>query len=534
MKKIIIEQRNKFNLINILVTLLLAFIIYFIALPACNIQSIGFWVYIISIIGIYIFLNTITGINEKGSLVDNIKIITYLTGSIGVLIMAIIVINFFFSPIFNSKSYANRIKVDKSEEFLKDVEKVNFDHLPLLDKNSSQKLGDRVMGQMPELVSQFYVSDLYTQINYNNEIVRVTPLEYNGFFKYLANYKKGVKGYITVNSVNGKSKLVKLKEGMKYMPSAMIMKNLDRKLRFTYPTKFFGEESFELDNEGNPYWIIPTLKFSGIELKRDVEGLIILNPITGESKYYKVKDVPRWVDHVYSASMIIEQLNDWGLYTSGFINSLFGQKNVVKSTEGYNYTLMNDDVYLYTGITSVASDEANLGFILSNMRTKETKFYAVPGAQETSAMGSAKGQVQQMNYTPTFPLLINLNNKATYLISLKDNAGLVKMYAFVDVLDYQKVAVTDASKGIEAAAQAYLGDIEIADSELTKKTITIKTISTATISSNTYYFITDESDNKYYVSIKVSKSKLPFLKVGDTLKISYKGETELKEINKIG
>ncbi|MEG0266729.1 MAG: hypothetical protein RR659_03695, partial [Bacilli bacterium] len=153
MKKIIIEQRNKFNLINILVTLLLAFIIYFIALPACNIQSIGFWVYIISIIGIYIFLNTITGINEKGSLVDNIKIITYLTGSIGVLIMAILVINFFFSPIFNSKSYANRIKVDKSEEFLKDVEKVNFDHLPLLDKNSSQKLGDRVMGQMPELVS---------------------------------------------------------------------------------------------------------------------------------------------------------------------------------------------------------------------------------------------------------------------------------------------------------------------------------------------------------------------------------------------
>ena len=191
------------------------------------------------------------------------------------------------------------------------------------------------------------------------------------------------------------------------MPSAMLMQNLFRKIRFDYPTKIFGEISFELDNEGKPYWVIPTLKFKGVEIMKDVEGAIILDPVTGKSKYYNTKNIPKWVDHVYSANLLIEKINDWGLYKDGYFNSIFGQKNVVATTKGYNYTVIDDDVYLYTGITSVASDESNLGFVLSNMRTQETKFYNVPGAEEYSAMGSAKGQVQQMNYSPTFPLLIN-------------------------------------------------------------------------------------------------------------------------------
>jgi hypothetical protein len=179
------------------------------------------------------------------------------------------------------------------------------------------------------------------------------------------------------------------------------------------------------------------MKYVGIGLIRDVDGVVILDPITGKSNYYDVKDVPTWVDHVYDASLIIEQADDWGKYSNGFWNSIFGQKDVVATTEGYNYLAMKDDIYLYTGITSVLADESNLGFILTNLRTKETKFYSVPGAEEFSAMASAEGQVQQMKYNASFPLLINLNNKPTYLMSLKDNAGLVKMYAFVDVADYQ-------------------------------------------------------------------------------------------------
>jgi len=525
----------KEKIISMLITMIYAALVYYLFLPALNVQSIGFWLYLISILTVWTICSVISNfiLKKKTKYNENvlkIYIIVFLTVFVG-----IFAVNIFMSPLFQAKSYANRIEIDQTGDFIQDVEQVDFKSLPLLDKDSSRKVGDRVMGQMSELVSQFYVSNLYTQINYNDEIVRVTPLEYNGFFKYLSNHKEGITGYIKVNSVTGEAELVKLEKGMKYMPSAILNEDLNRKLRFTYPTKIFGQKSFEIDNEGNPYWIVPTLKYSGVQIKEEVEGVIILDAITGKSKHYKVEDVPTWVDHVYNADLIIEQTDDWGSYKNGFFNSIFGQKNVTMTTDGYNYIAQNDDIYLYTGITSVASDESNLGFILTNMRTKETKFYAVPGAEEYSAMDSAEGQVQQMKYKATFPLLINLNNKPTYVISLKDNADLVKMYAFVDVQDYQKVVVSNASEGIEAAANKYLGseNLEYNKDSLTTKEITVSSLESAVIDGTTTYFIKDNDNKKYKVSINISEKVLPFLKVGDTIKISYLEESELIEIKTI-
>lgn len=389
------------------------------------------------------------------------------------------------------------------------------------------------MGQMPELVSQFNVSNLYTQINYNEKIIRVTPLEYADVIKWISNRKEGVKGYITVDSVSGEAKLIKLDKGMKYVKSGLFNDNLLRHVRFKYPTEILGECQFELDNKGNPYWIIPTIKYSGVGLKRDVSGIIMVDPISGKTKKYKVKDVPKWVDHVYTADIILEQVNSWGKYRGGFFNSIFGQKNVVQTTKGYNYTVMNDDVYLYTGVTSAVADEANLGFILTNLRTKETNFYSVPGAEEYSAMASAVGQVQQMNYTATFPLLVNLNGKPTYLISLKDNAGLVKMYAFVDVNDYQKVTVTDSSKGIEEALKNYLNENSIDSGQANEKEIEVKTIKSAVIDGTTYYYIIDTDDKKYKISIKLDKVNLPFIKEGDKLKVNYYSDKEVIDVKSI-
>ena len=299
--------------------------------------------------------------------------------------------------------------------------------------------------------------------------------------------------------------------------------------------KTIKQQSFEIDNDGNPYWITPTLKYVGIELREDVEGVIITNAITGENNFYKVGEVPAWIDHVYNPSLIISQVNDWGQYREGYLNSIFGQKNVVATTDGYNYMVMDDDVYLYTGITSVSSDESNLGFILTNLRTKDTRFYSVPGAEEYSAMASASGQVQQMRYTSTLPLLINLNNRPTYLVSLKDDAGLVKMYGFIDVTDYQKVVVSDASKGIESAASNYLNNVsfEINNDLLIEKDIMIKSISTANIDGNTYYYFIDNDNKKYYVSINVDNKRLPFVKVGDNLKIKIYKEKDVTEIIEI-
>ena len=525
----------KRSLISLLITAILGVIIYYFTLPALNVHSLGLWAYIVVMLIMYFIILLCFSVDLRGNLVKNEKVLGATVIMIFVIIIGILFVDFVLSPVFQSKGYSQRINVTEGKEFTDSVAPVDFNSLPLLDKASSQKLGDRVMGQMPELVSQFYVSDLYTQINYNDNIVRVTPLEYNGLFKYLANKDEGVKGYITVNSVTGNANLIKLDKGMKYMPSAIFSKDLNRYLRFTYPTKIFDDKTFEIDNEGNPYWIIPTIKYKGVGLRKEIVSVIILNPITGDSKEYKVGEVPTWVDHVYSADLIIEQVDDWGQYKNGFLNSIFGQKNVVQTTEGYNYTTMNDDVYLYTGITSVSTDESNIGFILTNMRTKETSFYAVPGAEEYSAMESAKGQVQQMNYESTFPLLINLNNRATYLMSLKDAAGLVKMYAFVDVEDYQKVVITDSAKGIKVAADNYLNNVDLEQDKnnILTKEIEIASINQVNIDGTSFYYLKDIEGKKYSVSVKINKNVIPFLREGNKVTITYSVEKNVTEISGI-
>ena len=524
------------RLISLFITLILGFGLYYLFLPAINFSSFGFWMFLYVLVFIYCFICLLLRFDFKiFSIKSNLDIIGCV-GFVAVSFVCILFVNFLLSPIFNSKSYKNRISIDDSVSFVDDIDLVDFNSLPLIDKDSSRKLGDRVMGQMPELVSQFYVSELYTQINYNGNVVRVTPLEYDGIIKYFSNRNDGIKGYISVDSVSGEVNLIKLDKGMKYMPSGMFNENLYRKLRFDYPTKIFGAESFEIDEDGNPYWIIPTIKYSGVGLKRDVSGVIILNPIDGSSEYYDVDSVPTWVDNVYKADVILEQVNDWGKFINGFWNSMFGQKNVVTTTQGYNYMAMNDDVYLYTGITSLASDESNIGFILTNMRTKETKYYAVPGAEEYSAMASSEGQVQQMGYVSTFPLLINLNNRPTYLMSLKDNAGLVKMYAFVDVVDYQKVVVTDSSLGIREASRAYLSKMGFNDTNLDKlvmKDITILSINSYSINGNSVFYIMDTKEKKYSVEIGVNSDKLPFLSVGDSITIGYSKEEDVTKILEI-
>lgn len=532
-------MKYKSLLLSILVTIIFGGLYYYLIYPALNITNVGFWVFFLILVVVFTVVYTVTSLQLKfQDLVTKKKTYRYnhkpslLIFTIPVVILGILLVNFVLSPLFFANKYYQRITVSDAE-FTENVKEVDFNKIPLLDRASSEKLGDRTMGQMSELVSQFDVSNMYTQINYNDEIIRVTPLEYNGWIKWLTNRKNGIKGYITVNSTDGEAKLVKLDKGMKYAPSGLFNENLYRKLQLSYPTYNFESVNFEIDNEGKPYWVASVVKYVGVGIRRDVSGVVILDPITGKSKYYEVKDIPTWVDHVYESDLILEQIDDWGKYKNGFINSLIGQRDVVMATDGYNYLAQDDDIYLYTGITSVVSDESNVGFILTNMRTKETKFYGVAGAEEYSAMDSAKGQVQQMNYTSTFPLLINLNNKPTYLISLKDNAGLVKMYAFVDVVDYQKVVVTDSSKGIKKAAEAYLNEMNDDIVGNNSREVVINNISTAIIDGNTYYYFNDNNGQKYKVSIKTGKNKLPFVKNGDTLNIKFDKEVEVITITEI-
>ncbi len=537
------NQKNcSFSIKSFLITVVLMTAYYYFLLPPMNLHSPEFWVFI----SLFLFIYGISAsIFEGAALFDAKKTKTKTPAPmprsfrivlvIPAIILVIMLINFIASPVFNAKTYSKRITIDEGTDFAEEVAEVDFAKIPLLDKASTRKVGDRVMGELPELVSQFDVSNLYTQINYKDTIVRVTPLEYSDVIKYFTNRKDGIKAYIMVDSTTGKSSLVKLDKGMKYMPSAIFGEDLYRKLRFSYPFDIFGEISFEVDDEGNPYWIIPVKTYTAVGMREEISSLIIFNPADGTSVKHKVKDVPTWVDHVFTSELVLSQTNDWGSYRGGYFNSIFGQKNVVKTTEGYNYVVMNDDVYLYTGITSAVRDESNIGFILTNLRTKETRYYKVAGAEEFSAMSSAEGQVQQMKYRSTFPLLINLKGKPTYLISLKDNAGLVKMYAFVDVQNYQNVTVTSASEGIEQAATNYLSGRKdtVSPSENLVSKITVKQINSASNDGETSYYILDNENKKYKAPIKAGEAILPFLRSGEVIKITYFEGDKINTITKV-
>ena len=432
------------------------------------------------------------------------------------------------AEIFNASRYVNLITPEDGD-FTADVAEINRSQIPVVDRDTASRLGQRKLGEMSDLVSQFVIEEDYTQINYKGKPVRVTPLTYGDIIKWFNNQSEGIPAYISVDMTTQETTLVRLEDGIKYSRGEYFFRNLDRYLRFKYPTKIFDNISFEIDENGTPYWVASCVGFKiGIWSGRDIEGAVLLNAVTGESEYYALDDIPSWVDQVYSSEMIMEQLTYNGKYRSGFFNSIFGQQGVLQPTDGYNYLAINDDVYLYTGMTSVTSDESNVGFVLTNLRTKETKFYSIPGAEEYSAMSSAEGQVQHLKYTATFPLLLNISDRPTYFMSLKDAAGLVKMYAFVDVSQYQIVGTGET---VDAARADYIAklkdeDLEVEDTE--EKTVSgvIERIASAVVDGNTNYYITlENSDTVYIVPVTLS-DKLPLAQPGNSIEMSISETAE--------
>jgi hypothetical protein len=301
-----------------------------------------------------------------------------------------------------------------------------------------------------------------------------------------------------------------------------------RHVRFAYPTKMFEEISFEIDDAGNPYWVISYFHYTfGIFGGHDIKGIILVDAVTGDMTDYPVSQVPQWIDRVYPAALVIEQADNWGTLKNGYFNSIFAQKNVVTTTDGYNYIALNDDVWLFTGVTSVVADESNIGFLLVNMRTKETRFYAVNGAEEYSAMASAEGVVQDKGYYSTFPILVNVADRPSYFLSLKDNAGLVKAYAFVSVSNYQIVGVADTIEGALAEYRRLLGG-SITDPSGTEITGKISRIASAVKDGNSVYYL--EIDGTIYTAPITVSDRLPLLSPGDQITFTVNNSSVITQI----
>ncbi len=547
------EDGKKKGLLSQIVNWVIYFIIlavtFWFTLPAMNWRSREFWYFVLFAL---ILRLVMSGFSALRKLFSDFQVlskesaknafagfgkISKITGIAAAAILVFMVLGSVIgAQLFNAGRYANLLTTQEGD-FSTDVAELSMNAIPVVDLDTAERLGLRKLGEMSDLVSQFEVDETYyTQINYKGNPYRVTPLMYGDVFKWLGNQKEGIPAYITVNMVTQETSLIRLEQGIRYSNTEYFMRDLRRHLRFRYPTAIFDHISFELDEQGTPYWVASTVGYRvGLWHGRDIDGAVLCNAVTGECDYYTLAEIPTWVDQVYSSDLLLEQLNYNGKYQNGFLNSIFGQKGVLQPTDGHNYIAINDDVYLYTGITSVAGDESNVGFVLVNLRTKETAYYTCPGAEEYSAMESAQGVVQDLGYTATFPLLLNVSDRPTYFMSLKDSAGLVKMYAYVDVQQYQVVATGST---IAQAREAYAeklkneANIEIGQGQTTQQvqgieTVgTIQAISSAVVNGNTCYYIRLHNDPAIYIASVEVSNLLPFAAPGDRVAVTYEAGQE--------
>ena len=527
--------------INAAITVTIAAVIYYFMLPPITLHSKLFVSYVAMVLLIFAGLCYLGNIFKgrlpfeggfkigpaEGAMIGAASIVA-LTAVIGWIGSA---------KLFNASRYQSMLDV-QTGDFAEEVEEIDFNQIPMLDRDSAMKLGDRKMGELVDMVSQFEVSDYYSQINYKGRPVRVTPLQYGDVIKWFNNMKQGTPAYIMIDMVTQEVNVVRLEQGIMYSPADLFGRNLQRHLRFRYPTFIFDSPNFEVDENGHPFWVVPRIEYTiGLYGGTDITGVVLCDAVTGETAYYPIGEVPQWVDRAVSSDILIEQFDNWGTLKHGFFNSIFGQKDSLVSTDGYNYLALKDDIWMYSGVSSVNSDQSNVGFVLINQRTKETKYYSVPGADENSAMASAEGQVQNLRYTATFPLLLNIGGQPTYFVSLKDDAQLVKKYGMVNVGQYQVVAIGDTVAECEKEYLRLMSQHGIGiDSKGTAGVETVHGAITEMKSvvkeGNTYFYIrVDSAPGKMFVVPVTNYEVVVTCNVGTTVKIEYaKTEAEIESI----
>ncbi len=542
-------------LISLAITAVLAGIYFYVVLPAINVFDQGFWVYVFLTVVCFCVVYGILNAKDsskseqtvytkkgkkkmfsfKGSLVLKVG-----AGLAAVPIAVLLIGNLFSSTFFNAEKYSSIIEVPEAV-FNEDMpETAVVSNIALMDTETAQKMGDRTLGALSDVVSQYEINPAYRQINYKGAPQKVSNLEYADFFKWLSNRSNGIPGYVMVDPVNvTDANYVKLSKPIKYAESAFFGEDLHRKLRMSYPTKIFGSYSFEIDENGNPYYIVSCLKPSVFMFgAMDVNEVIIFNPIDGSSDIYALNQTPTWIDNVFTGTLASQKYDWYGTLKNGFWNSIIGNKDCKVTTDDYGYIVRGDDVWFFTGVTSVTADESNIGFIISNARTGEYKFYPVIGAEEYSAMDAAMGQVQNMGYVASFPSLINVSGQPSYIMVLKDAAGIVKLYALVNVEKYTIVATGETQT---EAKQEYIkrlrqngiiseGNAE-PDESIPKATVTVKDLRIVSIEGESVVYITADDGNLYKQLVSADE-RIMFAAIGDKLEIAY-SETEVSRIRQI-
>lgn len=553
-------------LLSFLTTVVVGAVAYYIMIPALNFKSPDFYTFFILLIAVftgsfYLFIGAGKKVErkeyfKKRSIVPIIMV--------AVLVVVMVVGWLVGSTFFRAKSYSNLVTVQESD-FSEDFKDIKYDEVPRLDATTSKVLADQQLGSLSEYKSQYVVSSVSTQINYQGTPVRVAYLEYADVFKWFNNTKNGLPAYMLIDLVSQKVTAVncieKFGEGIKYSPTELFNEKLVRHLRFQFPTAILDTPNFEINDDGYPYWITPVLdKTIGLFGGTDVKGAIITDALTGESNYYNIETIRtdstlNWIDVVYNQNLLVEQYNYHGKLSNGFWNSIIFQNDVNIASQGNGVIAMDDDVWVYTGVTSSEADASNFGFILCNQRTKELRYYQKGGAMESSAQESAADAVQNYGYRAIFPILLDIEGQPTYFMSLYGDSYTVKGYALVNLDDKTIVGtgLLDTEKSdvnaLNAAVENYIAalkdknkvdinanadDYKVTDDNTSvidtvnddAKTVTgvVTDVKTAVNNGNTVYYL--QIENKYYyISVNECMNVL-LVSAGDTVTVTYTTDSE--------
>ncbi len=444
-------------------------------------------------------------------------------------------------PIFRSKQYRGLIGKIDSTPFSELVSPVSLNQIPVVDRPFASMLAEKKLGEDFALGSRVSLGWPTRQM-VKGELLWVIPLLHSGFFKWLTN-RDGTPAYLVVSATNPQDVRFVNEAGgkpvrIKYQPNAYYQYDLQRHLYLHgYYAKGLTDFTFELDDDGIPYWTATVYKknigFSG----SDAYGVAMVQPDTGEINFYPVAEVPAWVDRIQPAEFVLDQLTWWGAYVNGFWNTKFGKRDMLMTTEGYNIIYGTDDkCYFYTGMSSVGMDEGQVGFVLVDTRTKQTHLYKLSGATEYAAMQSAEGKVQNFKYVATFPIMINVSGLPTYFVTLKDNAGLVKMYAMVSVKDYSVVGVGETVKGtrdnyLMALSSSRSGNLPTEEVKVQSFAGNVLRIGSDVREGRTYYYISLSAfPDKILVANSDLSSELPVTRPGDAVTVGFVPVAD-KEIN---
>ena len=552
-------------IISFVVTSIVGGVLYYMMLPAFNFKDSQMYVFFITLIVIFMAVfSYVCRANKKVERKEYVKKRSIIPLIIIAVIIVVMAIGWICgATLFRAHSYSKLMPVTDSD-FSEDFEDISYDSVPRLDQIRSITLADQQLGLLSEYKSQYVVSKTTTMINLNGKPVRVAYLEYADVFKWFNNTKQGLPAYMVIDLVTQQVTVIncleKFGEGMKYSPTELFNEKIARHLRFQYPTALLGTPNFEINDDYRPYWITSVLdKTIGLFGGTDVKGVIITDALTGESEYYDIEDVKtnselQWIDVAYGDALILEQYNYFGKLKNGFWNSIIFQNDVNLASSGYGYIAMDDDVWLYTGVTSSESDSSNFGFILCNKRTKETRYYEKGGAMEDAAQQSARDAVQNYGYYATFPILLDIEGQPTYFMSLYGGSNTVKGYALVNLADKTIVGtglvdnLKSDVRALNAAVENYIyalqdkgvigNNVDMNDyfasenegqqgnensstvQDGNKVTGKVTSIKTSVNNGNTYYYL--EIDNKYYYISVVDCMQVLLVNVGDTVTVTVK------------